>query len=120
MNQSVASLPRQESSGALHPASSVLTAAIAERLHALAAEVEALGADLCTDEHVVDRHLSKLQGIDHLAQSLNQIGSVLTASDASAAVETITLQNLKEDLNRALWAESASFTENGDKVRHAS
>ena len=96
-----------------------LNAAVAQRLQALAVEVEALGADLCADEHVVQRHLVGLQGIDRLAQNLNQIVAVLTAADADAAVEAVALQDLNDHLNDALWTGRAQIDEESKNARYS-
>ena len=82
------------------PAPALFKAA-AETLLSMAALVEDLGADLCADPAIVERHLTSLQAIDRLAQHLDQIAAVIGADDPVRAVETVKLSELKTHLANA-------------------
>lgn len=81
-----------------------LNRAIASRLVLLADETEALGAELSVDPAVVNEHMTALQSIDAIAQSLGQIASILRSSEPAAAIENVNLEDLKNQLMKALDA----------------
>jgi len=78
--------------------SPVLLAAIAAHLSALAEEAEEFGLVLCSDAEVAGRYLVQLQQIDRLAQSLREVGMVLSSGDPDAAVSAIRLGELRHAL----------------------
>lgn len=78
--------------------SPALLAGIAARLAALAEEAEEFGLVLCSDGDVAGRYLVQLQQIDRLAQSLREVGMVLSAADPAAAVAAIRLGELRHAL----------------------
>ena len=68
----------------------------AEVLAELAAEIELLGAQLCTNPAVVSGHLSTLQGIDMIAQKLSALSHMLAAECPVTAVEQLGLESLRQ------------------------
>jgi hypothetical protein len=68
----------------------------------LAAQVEALGARLCTDPAVIARHLSELQIIDLIAQKQIHLAELLLADCPHAAVEAMRVEDVKQRLSRSL------------------
>lgn len=80
------------------PHSPVLLACVAEQLAMLAQGAEDFGLVLCSDPDVAGRYLVQLQQIDRLAQSLREMGTVLSASDPGAAVSAIRLGELRHAL----------------------
>lgn len=78
-----------------------LNPAIAERLGALAHDVEGMGLALCSDPDVAARHMGQLQAIDRIGQSLREIARVLASSDPEAAVNDICLGDLRAALEQA-------------------
>lgn len=81
--------------------SRALLNAVASYLQDIAREAEALGAQICDDASVVERHGESLQGIDRISQTLTQIAHVLTAEDPAATVESLSLGDLREGLRLA-------------------
>ncbi|MAY20929.1 MAG: hypothetical protein CL955_09960 [Erythrobacteraceae bacterium] len=75
--------------------------AAAARLRAIALQAEDLGAELCGDPDVVQRHLTALQSIDRLAQNISQIAAVIAADDPVSAIDDVQLAELKELLRKA-------------------
>ncbi len=75
-----------------------LDEAIANLLTAMSVQIEGLGADLCADPVIVQRHLTSLQTIDKLAQYLEQIAFILNADNPFTAIDQVRLADLKEHL----------------------
>lgn len=73
----------------------------------LAAQVEALGAQLCTDPAVVARHLTALQAIDLIAQKQLHLAELLVAECPHAAVEAMRIEEIKRRIGSALPARAA-------------
>lgn len=78
--------------------SRALLNAVATRLQDVAREAEALGAQICDDAAVVERHGPSLQGIDRISQTLTQIADVLAAEDPAATVASLSLGDLRNGL----------------------
>lgn len=75
--------------------------ATAQTLEALSREVETLGVDLCVDPDIAGRFLDQLQGIDRIAQSLDQLASVLRAPLPEAAIDQVRMGDLQARLRIA-------------------
>ncbi|MEM7689769.1 MAG: hypothetical protein AAF291_12175 [Pseudomonadota bacterium] len=73
----------------------------AEALDGLSREVEGLGAALCADPGVADRFLDQLQGIDRIAQSLEQLACVLRATVPEEAIDEVRIGDLQAHLQSA-------------------
>lgn len=71
---------------------------IAEVLLELCSEIEELGASLCRDPALMQAHIADLQAIDHIAQKQRALASLLTAECPVTALDSITLEDLKERL----------------------
>lgn len=80
----------------------LLNDVIAARLRALALEAEALGAQLCSDEYVMQEHLVTLQDIDRFSQNLNAIGTIIQSDDIAEAIADVSLLDLRNYLRDAL------------------
>lgn len=78
-----------------------LLKAAALALEKMAGQAEALGAVLCSDPDVVERHLTSLQVIDQISQHLDQIAHVMAADDPHAAIASVSLSDLKDHLRTA-------------------
>ncbi|MEM1195961.1 MAG: hypothetical protein AAGH57_07645 [Pseudomonadota bacterium] len=76
----------------------------ADALEGLSHEVEGLGAALCEDPEIASRYLDQLQGVDRIAQSLEQLAQVLRAPQPDAAIETVRMSDLQERLRSASHA----------------
>lgn len=68
----------------------------------LAAQVEALGARLCTDPAVIARHISELQIIDLIAQKQIHLAELLLAECPHAAVEAMKVEDVKRRIGESL------------------
>lgn len=80
--------------------------AAAEILVELSAEIEALGARLCTDPAVIARHLHELQVIDLIVQKQNHLAELLLADCPHAAVAAMRVEDVKRRIGRSLgWVE---------------
>ncbi len=73
----------------------------ADALELLSHEVEGLGAALCADPAIAERYLDQLQGVDRIAQSLEQIASVLRAPVPEDAITHVRVGDLQTHLRQA-------------------
>ena len=73
----------------------------------LAAQVEALGARLCTDPAVVARHITELQAIDLIAQKQLHLAELLLADCPHAAVEAMRIEDVKQRIGKSLGKRAA-------------
>jgi hypothetical protein len=78
-----------------------LLKAAAASLEKMAREVEEMGAELAGDPDIVGRHLGSLQSLDRWSQHLCQLASVIAADDPAAAVDEVTLGELRDLLRQA-------------------
>lgn len=76
-----------------HPA---VNRSVAEVLAELAAEIELLGATLCSHPVFVADHIGELQAIDLIAQKLGTLSGLLAADCAATALGTVPLDALRE------------------------
>ncbi|MES2493177.1 MAG: hypothetical protein V4579_07860 [Pseudomonadota bacterium] len=76
--------------------------AAAGLLTELAAQIEALGARLCTDPAVVSRHITELQAIDLIAQKQLHLAELLLADCPYAAVEAMRVEDVKRRIGQSL------------------
>ncbi|MBC2665601.1 hypothetical protein H7F51_08700 [Novosphingobium flavum] len=89
-----ASLPLDRIEPHLREAARILTE--------LAAEIEALGARLCTDPAVIARHLTELQAIDQIAQKQQQLAALLLADCPHAAVDAMGMDAVRQRIGQTL------------------
>ena len=73
----------------------------AEALDSLSRDVEGLGAALCADPSIAERYLDQLQGVDRIAQSLEQLASVLRAPVPEEAIAQVRVGDLQNQLRLA-------------------
>lgn len=73
---------------------------IASILEDLSAEIEALGAALCADPHLSNRHCETLQAIDRVAQNQRWLAQVLRADCRTTAAEQIGVEALRYRLGQ--------------------
>lgn len=74
----------------------------ASMLAELAAQVEALGARLCSDPAVMARHMTELQVIDLIAQKQMHLAQLLLADCPHAAVDAMSVEAVKERIGKSL------------------
>jgi len=86
-------LPIVSATGSRAPSFSVHAA---EVLAELSAEIEQLGAELCTSTEIVSTHMSTLQGIDLIAQKLAALANMLAADCPTTALEQVRLEALRK------------------------
>lgn len=82
-----------------------LRAQIADELECAREEIERLGAILCSDPALVERHVSALQALDMLGQQQLALAAILRADDPQAAIGETPLETLRIRLERALELE---------------
>jgi hypothetical protein len=82
------------------PSESLLDHRMAEELQVLRRRIEQIGDSLAADATVVHRHSFALQSFDLMNQVLTHLTGVLEAKDKEAAVERISLRDLKARLQR--------------------
>ncbi len=75
---------------------------ISGELIQLAEIVEGLGEALCGDEQVLSNHLSQLQSVDLVSQSLRCQAGLLASDNAIADIEKVSLQDLQDRLSKGL------------------
>lgn len=73
--------------------------AAADVLAEVSAELEQLGARLCADPAIVQRHMEQLQAIDLIAQKQRSLASVLRAECAANAIDAIGVEELRSRLS---------------------
>ena len=73
----------------------------ADALEALSHDVEGLGAALCEDPGVAERFLDQLQGVDRIAQSLEQLAHVLRSPVPEDAIQHVRVGDLQTHLRLA-------------------
>ena len=78
-----------------------LDARIAEELALVVRQLEHVGNMLAGDPILLHRYATQLQSIDLMQQVLGHLGRVVSAADREAAVERVTLTELKGRLKRA-------------------
>lgn len=61
-------------------------------------EIERLGAELCSDPAIVERHLTALQTIDLIAQQQHAIATLLRADCVATGINDIGMEHLKHRL----------------------
>ncbi|MEM6585248.1 MAG: hypothetical protein AAF692_05795 [Pseudomonadota bacterium] len=73
----------------------------ADALESLSHDVEGLGAALCTEPAIAEQFLDQLQGIDRIAQSLEQLAKVLRAPVPEDAIDDVRVGDLQDQLRMA-------------------
>ncbi len=74
---------------------------IAEELDYVVRQLDQLGNMLASDPILLHRHAAQLQSIDLIQQVLGHLGRIVVSADKEAAVERVTLTELKGRLKRA-------------------
>jgi hypothetical protein len=73
---------------------------IAEELELVVRQLEQLGGMLAADPILLHRHATQLQSIDLIGQVLGHLGRIVGSAEREAAVERVTLTELKGRLKR--------------------
>lgn len=73
----------------------VVRTLIANELDAIRGKLEDMGVQLCAHPVIVREYSEFLQGIDELAQRNENLAKLLRAQGMEAAIETITLESLR-------------------------
>lgn len=84
----------------LEPSQDILDQRLAEELGFVARTLEHLGASLADDPILVRRYGLQLQSIDLVKQVLTNVGRIVATRDRAAAVEQVSLPDLKARLKR--------------------
>ncbi len=78
----------------------VLDHRMSEELEVIRRRLDQIGDILASDPVLLHRHAVSLQGLDLTHQVLGHLASVIAAQDKEAAVEQVSLQDLKSRLRR--------------------
>lgn len=78
---------------------------VANVLLRLSGDIEDLGATLCMDAQITERHIATLQAIDLIAQQQRCLASILLAHGPAAEALRIPLEALRKELAVALGHE---------------
>jgi len=73
---------------------------IAEELELIVRQLELLGGTLAADPILLNRHVTQLQSIDLMKQVIGHLGRLIASADRAAALDRITLTELKGRLTR--------------------
>lgn len=84
-----------------------LRAQIANELECMREEIERLGAILCSDPALVERHVSALQALDMLGQQQLALAAILRSENPHDAIGGTPLERLRVRLEQALEHEGA-------------
>lgn len=79
-----------------------MLALLACELEDARAQIEALGAALCTDIDLMGRHLDELQALDHAGQRCAAIANILRSTDILAAITTAPLETITDRVEAQL------------------
>ena len=74
---------------------------LATILDETAQAVEVLGASLCSDFALMEKHMGSLQGLDLICQTVRQVGLILCEEGTPDSFEHIHLESLRERLEEA-------------------
>lgn len=84
---------------------------VANVLMRLSSDIEDLGAALCIDPQITERHIATLQAIDLIAQQQRCLASILRAHGPAAEALRIPLEALRHELAVALGHETPPAAE---------
>lgn len=73
-----------------------ILALLAAELDDALGQLETLGASLCADIAVVQKHLGELQALDHASQRCAAVAAILRADDILAAVQAAPLETVHD------------------------
>jgi len=73
---------------------------IAEELETIVRQLEQMGGALAADPILLSRHAMQLQSIDLMKQVIGHLAQLVASADREAALERVTLTELKRRLTR--------------------
>lgn len=88
-------------------ADQMMRALVADELEAIREMLEEVGMHLCIDPVMIEKYSVVLQGIDELAQRNENLARVLRAPAMEPALDTISLESLRNRLLQGLAGRSA-------------
>lgn len=74
---------------------------LATILEETAHAVETLGASLCSDYTLMEKHIDALQGLDLICQTIHQVSTVLKHDQTPHDFEHIRLETLRKRIEKA-------------------
>ena len=80
------------------PSADAIEAGLAEELEMIRQRLEAIGDILIGDPVLLQRHAASLQGLDLTDQVLVHLAAVIRAQDKPAAVDAVSMEDLKARL----------------------
>lgn len=82
------------------PSTNVLDERISEELQAIRRQIDQIGDVLSSDPILLTRHAMQLQALDRLDQVLGHLSNVLACENKEAAIEQVSMGDLKSRLLR--------------------
>ena len=73
---------------------------VSEVLLELSSEIEQLGAVLCEDSEICERHAALLQQIDRIAQTQRGLADIVAAPNPELAIDAVNLDRLRCAMRR--------------------
>lgn len=73
---------------------------LSEELGTIRRRLEQLGSVLAQEPLLIHKHGAQLQSIDLMMQQLGHLAAVIASADKAQAAELVTLQDLRQRLNR--------------------
>lgn len=112
--------------GAVHPPGDIIAAInalicgfIAGELDTIRDKLELMGENLCNEPVFVSKYIDTLQSIDELSQRHENLARLLRSTDMEAAIDSITLESLRNRLLDAATDHLASLSEAEDSAAAA-
>ncbi len=92
----------------------LICALIAKELDVIRGKLEDMGENLCNEPIFVTQYCDTLQSIDELSQRHENLARLLRSDDMEAAIDSITLESLRNRLLDAATSQLALIGERSD------
>lgn len=92
----------------------LICALVARELDVIRGKLEDMGANLCNEPIFVTQYCDTLQAIDELSQRHENLARLLRSADMEAAIDSITLESLRNRLLDAATSQLAMLGERSD------
>lgn len=96
------------------PINAIICALIAQELDVIRSKLEDMGENLCNEPIFVTQYCDTLQAIDELSQRHENLARLLRSVDMEAAIDSITLESLRNRLLDAATSQLVAMSERPD------
>ncbi len=97
-----------------HSINALICTLIAKELDVIRSKLEDMGENLCNEPIFVTQYCDTLQSIDELSQRHENLARLLRSADMEAAIDSITLESLRNRLLDAATSQLAMISERPD------